>query len=362
MRWIRTPPRPGWPRSIVAWPAWVLLAFLYGPTSARPALAATPSQETLIQVLFGDLADPGGLDANGDRALTVADIPLLPPAIPPTPTDTRTETPTAPFTPTPSATVSLTPTSSPTMTLTPTPSPTVTLTPTLTPTATITPTPSSTGTETPTPTPVGLLFAGTIAELVPHAVDDQLVYRVTDPMAKVTTETTNVISEDAQGGFVVDDQVVSGQQLQSRQRQSYTDTGDQLLFGGFMDLFFTPHTTTTCTPPLLRLTTPLVAGQTFSTTVRCEVRFSDSGVFIGFVNRTDTFTPKEVVDSLTVVAGTFTSVVHISGATDQSGQQETDEIYVAPGVGPILQLQFFSGQLYRHELTSGTIGGHPVGQ
>jgi hypothetical protein len=275
--------------ALVAWPC----VRTFGGTAA---------QEELIQVLFGDLADPGGLDANGDGALTVADILLLGPPINPTPT----------------------------------PSP------------------------TPSPTPTGILFSGTIAELVPHTVGDQLVYQVTDPLGKITIETTNVLSADAQGGFVVDDQVVSGQQLQSHEEQSYTDTGDQLLFNGFMDLFFMPHTTTTCSPSLLRLVTPLVAEQTFSTTVRCDVRFTDSGVPIGFVNRTDTFTPKDVVDSVTVVAGTYTNVVHISGSTDQSGQLETDEFYIAPGIGAVLQLQSFSGQIYRHELIDGTIGGVPV--
>jgi hypothetical protein len=280
-----------------------LLAYVYTPTCAP---AQTADQDALIQVIFGDLPPSENLDANHDGAYTVADILLLGPTLPPTPT--------------------------------PTPSP------------------------TPTPTETGTLFAGTIAELVPHGVGDQLVYQIKDPLGAVTTETTNVISEDGQGGFVVDDQVVSGQQVQSHQQQSYTDTGSQLLFGGFMDLFFTPHTTTTCSPLLLRLVTPLVAEQTFSTSVRCEVRFTESGTFIGFVNRTDTFTPKDVVASLMVAAGTFTNVVHINGSTDQSGQLETDEIYITPGVGIILQLQSFSGQIYRHELISGTIGGVPVGQ
>ena len=291
-------------RSIRWFLSWLLLALAAWLGAPLLAGTITSAQEDLIQVLFGDAADPGDLDANGDGTLTVADILLLGPDITPTPT------------------------------LTPSP--------------------------TPSPTETGTLFSGTIAELVPHAVGDQLVYQVTDPLGKVTIETTNVLSADAQGGFVVDDQIVSGQQLQSHQQQSYTDTGSQLLFGGFMDLFFTPHTTTTCSPPLLRLVTPLVAEQTFSTTVRCDVRFTDSGVSIGFVNRTDTFTPRDLVDSVTVAAGTYTNVVHISGSTDQSGQLETDEFYIAPGVGAVLQLQSFSGQIYRHELIGGTIGGVPV--
>jgi hypothetical protein len=295
------------PHRIIAVLVCALLAPLCAP-SAQPALAQTVQQEALIQVLFGELPPREDLDANHDGALTVADILLLGPQPLPTPT----------------------------------------------PTATFTPTPS--------PTQTGILFAGTIAELVPHAVGDQLVYRVTDPLAKVTTETTNVISEDMQGGFLLDDKVTSGQRLESHQTQSYSDTGSQLFYNGFTDLFFTPHTSTTCTPPLLRLTTPLVAGQTFSTTVRCEVRFADSGVFVGFVDRSDTYTPIDIVESVTVPAGTFTSVVHISGTTNQSGQLETDEIYLAPGVGIVQQLQKFSGQTYRHDLISGTIGGHPVGQ
>lgn len=297
---------------------------LYASTFAAPALAAPPSPETFIQILFGDLPDTDGADANGDGAPTVADILLIESGVSPTGTPTPTATPTL--------------------------------------TATLTSIPSETPTKTPTPTPIGLLFAGAVAELVPHGVGDKLVYRITDPLSKVTTETTTVISVNMQGGFMVDDKITSGQTLQLRQTQSYTDTGSQLLFNGFTDVFFMPATITTCTPPLLRLTSPLIAGQMFFTSVECDVKFADSGVEIGFVNRTDTFTPKEIVDSVTVPAGTFTSVVHISGTTNQSGALETDEIYVAPGVGPILQLASFSGQVYRHELVSGTIGGHPVGQ
>ncbi len=190
---------------------------------------------------------------------------------------------------------------------------------------------------------------------------DRLVYRVVEPLGEVTTETTTVISSDAGGAFVIDyQQVDSHQTVFAHERQSYTDTGSQLHFQGFTDLVY--NTRTTCSPPLLRLTTPLVAEQTFSTTVQCDVRFADSGVFIGFVTRSDTFTPKDIVASLTVPAGTYTDVVHISGTTNQSGELESDEIYFKPGVGAILRLATFSGQTYRHELISGTIGGVPVGQ
>lgn len=279
MRWIRTPTRPCRPRSIVAWPAYALLALLAYPYAPRPALAATPSQETLIQALFGDSPATESLDANGDGAVTVADI-------------------------------------------------------------------------------VGLLFAGTIAEFVPHAVGDQLVYRVTDPMGTVTTETTLVTSSDVGGAFVVDDQEVNGQQIKKHETQSYTDTGSQLFFGGGTDVL--RDLRTACTPPLLRLTTPVVAGQMFSTTVQCEVRIVSRDIFVGFINRTDTFTPIDLVDSVTVPAGTYTQVVHISGTTNLSGDLETDEIYIAPGVGVIKQLSIAGGQTTKHELSVARIGGPPV--
>jgi hypothetical protein len=210
---------------------------------------------------------------------------------------------------------------------------------------------------------VGLLFAGTVAELVPHAFRDKLVYMITDPLGVVTTETTTVISSGTGGAFVIEDREVDAhQKILTDQMQSYTDAGSQLFFNSFTDLSNTPHVRTACSPPLLRLTTPLVVGQTFSTTIQCDVSFADTGVVFGTVDRTDTFTPKEILDSYTVQGVTYSSVVHISGTTNQSGDLETDEIYIALGVGPILQLAVFSGQTYTHELISGTIGRQPVGR
>ncbi|MEI4920926.1 hypothetical protein Q8G81_35815, partial [Klebsiella pneumoniae] len=73
-----------------------------------PAMGQTAQQDALIQTLFGDLPPSADLDANHDGALTVADILLLGPENPstPTPTVTATETvpPTETFTPTPSPT------------------------------------------------------------------------------------------------------------------------------------------------------------------------------------------------------------------------------------------------------------------
>ena len=206
----------------------------------------------------------------------------------------------------------------------------------------------------------GPLFPGTVAEFVPHAMGDQLVYRVTDPTGKVTTETTIVISATAEGAFVLDDQQVNGPQVVKHEMQSYVDMGSQLFFSGGTDVL--RGLNTTCSPSLLRLTTPVVAQQTISTTTVCTVRTVSHDLFVGTINRVDTYTPIELVDSLTLRAGTFAHVVHFSGSTNLSGDLETDEIYIAPGVGAILQLSTAGGQTTRHELISGTIGGHPVGQ
>jgi hypothetical protein len=316
MRWICIPCCSSGPRRFQSWPPGVLLALLALPyllAPARATLATTPSRGALIPVLFGE-PDPGGLDANGDGVLTVADIILLGPDSTPTPTSTPTSTPS----------------------------------PTLTVTATASPTPS------------GLIFAGSVTDLLPHGQGDQLVYRVIDPMGKVVgTETTQVLSSDTNGAFVVDDQEVdTHQKVVKHEVQSYTDTGSQLLFHSYSDTVIR----TACDPPLLRLTTPLIVGQTFSTSVRCDVYLLSSGAPIGYVDRTDTFTPIELFDSYTVAAGTFSNVVHVSGTTNQGGTPESDEIYLAPGVGPILQLQTFTDQTTTYELTAGTVGGVPVGQ
>jgi len=310
-----------------------IVACVLATANIPHAWAAGATQEALLDVLFGNTPDPGGLDANDDGVLSIADILLLPAAPPLTPTPTRTRT----------ATVAV-----PTATNT---QPTVT--PTLTQTVTLTPTPS------PTATPVGLLYDGTISNLTPHDVGDMLIYRVTDPTGHVTTETTTIPSNDpGSGAFVLDDLQTDGQQVIVHEMQSYSDTGTQLLFNGYTDLV--ANVRTTCTPPLLRLTSPLIAGQTFSTTIKCEVRFSDSGVFVGFVNRTDTVTPQDIVASVTVPAGTYSTVIHLSGSTNQGGELENDEFYIVPGIGPILQLQTFTGQTTRHELVDGTIGGMSV--
>ena len=272
----------------------------------RPAGAQSTGVEALISAIFDDLPPGAADDANDDGALTAADVVAL--AVPTVPPPTATPA--------------------------------------------------------PTPTPAGLLYAGVVSDLLPHAVGDQLIYRVTDPLGAVTTETTTATSSNASGAFVIDDQEVDDHdQLIKHEQQSYTDTQTQLLFNGFTDASTRVVVTTTCTPPLLRMVMPLIAGQMFSTDdVTCNLSLSD-GTPLGFVNRTDTFTPVEIVDSLSVAAGTFAHVIHISGTTQVTGAGlESDEIYFAIGVGPILDLATTGGQVTRTELAGGVIGGVPVGQ
>ena len=286
MRFLRIPASRGGSRKVFAWPSWALLALLAcaGVTTlARPARAAVPKTDTLIQVLFGDSSDTDGLDANGDGALTVADVLPL----------------------------------------------------------------------------ARVLFAGTVAEVSPHNVGDQLIYRVTDPMGAVSTETYTVISSDAQGTFVVDYEVVDSQQhVVFHATQSYTDAGNMLFSGNSTDLL--RNVRTVCNPPLLRLTTPILAGQKSSTTVLCEIRSITPNVLLGTLKRTDAYTPLGIVDNFSVPAGTYSGVLHITGTTDLSGEHEADEIYIVPGVGTIVQLATVRRQTTRHELVSGTVGGMPV--
>jgi hypothetical protein len=263
----------------------VLLAGTVALAFGRSVLASTPTADTLIQVLFGDLPASEGSDANGDGAITVADVVLA----------------------------------------------------------------------------VPVLFAGVVSDLVPHAVNDQLVYRVTDPQGGLTTETTTAVSSDPGGAFVIDDEEFdSQQQVLKHEVQSYTDTGTQLLYNGYTDETYPDLVNViTCSPPLLRMVMPLIAGQSFSTTIHCSV--TTNGTPTGYVDETDVFTPIEIVDSIEVPAGTFTHVVHIHGSREVTGAGlETHEIYFASGVGPILDVKTIGGQTTRSELESGTIGGVPV--
>ncbi len=291
-----------------------MLVGVWASNPFRQVLAQSAGLDTLIQVLFQELPPGAADDANGDGEVTAADVVVL--AVPAVPTPTAT--------------------------------------------------PVS------TPTPIGLLYAGVVSDLIPHAVNDQLVYRVTDPLGVVTTETTTATSSDPSGAFVIDDlEVDTHGGVIKHEIQSYTDTGTQLFFDGFTDQ--TTNVTTDCHNPLLRMQMPLIAGQTFSTSdptctaipncVTCDL--VSNGFVFGYVDRSDKFTPVEIVDTLTVAAGTFTHVIHISGTTQvqEDTPPETDEVYFAIGVGPILDIATTNGTDFtRRELVSGTIGGVPVGQ
>jgi hypothetical protein len=263
-----------------------LLACYEAASLTHSALAATSEQQALIEAIFGDQPGSEALDANGDGALTVADIILL--------------------------------------------------------------------------GSIDTLFSGTIAELLPHALHDKLVYRVTSPTGHISTETTIVTTADFAGTFVIDDQEVSGAQVVKHETQSYADSGSNLIFTGGSDVV--RDLSTICTPPLLRMTVPVVANQVFSTTSRCNVRMIRTGVPVGFIDRTDTFTPIATVDSITVSAGTYGPVLYFTGVTNLSGEVETDDIYIAPGIGAILRVSTVGGQTTRVELSGGIIGGIPVKQ
>ncbi len=277
----------------------VLLCCFCAVVVVLDAAADGVSPLELVAALFGDAPATDELDTNRDDRLSAPDLVALQ------------------FTPTPTAT----------------------------PTATPTPTPS--------PTPEGLVFAGSVADLIPHAVDDNLVYQVTSSSAPSATETARVIRSDAQGNFVVDEQGTSHKQ------QFYVVNETQFLYTGTTDIG--RATQTTCTPPLVRLSTPLFAGQSLSTASRCRNFFN--GLFVGTIELTETFTPIEVLDSFTVAAGTYSGVIHLSGLRSSSpGQPEADEIYLAPGIGVILQLETTGGQTTRRELIDGTVGGQSVRQ
>ena len=90
------------------------------------------------------------------------------------------------------------------------------------------------------------------------------------------------------------------------------------------------------------------------------VAWDDQTKGLQFASGTDTFTPIDIVDSVTVVAGTYGPVVHISGTTNLSGELETDEVYTAPGVGVVLQLITVGGKTTRRELIERFTGGMSV--
>ena len=289
-----------WALLLIPWCLWAVLP------AAAAAQDSDATQERLIEVLYDDALPTDGLDANTDNALTVADIVLLGARPTPTPTETLPPTPTA----------------------------------------------------TPTATPTGTLYTGTISELIPHGVGDILYYKVTDGFNQVANGYAETASSDPSGFFRVIDGFIDSQSNRSpSEATTYLDTGTELYLTG--SEIFSIGTNLTCTPNLLHLKIPVIAGQTFTTRANCAGGFGGGGVV---VKRTDSFTPIEIRKSYTVPAGTYTNVLHVRGTITQAGfPLEQDDLYIAPGVGVIFQTAFAQNHLVvKRELTDGVIGGQSV--
>jgi hypothetical protein len=321
---------PGFAVGALTW----LCALMYPPWVA----AQTIDLDSLTDRIFGD-APAGYFDVNRDGQVSAADIVALLTAA----TSGPTRTPAAP---------SDTPTATPTMM----PTQMVTMTPPISPTPTGTPTRLETPNPTATPTTMGLLFAGSVRDLVPHGVGDTFVYQDTSPTGKVTTETVKITSAQPDGTFVVDDQ-----QPTKRQTQTYLDNGTELfLTEEIIDLMNgQPAVRTNCVPALPRLLTPVMAGQEVSTSSKCDNHIVTTGQYAGTFQLLETLAPIEVVDSLSVPAGTYTNVVHIGGT--RSLGNEVDDFYLAPGVGVIRRVTQTTAGTATSELTSATVGGQPIG-
>jgi hypothetical protein len=134
------------------------------------------------------------------------------------------------------------------------------------------------------------------------------------------------------------------------------DTGVQLFFKGSTDLI--NQVFSDCSPLLLRLQTPLVTGQMVQSTTTCTTRRISDNAFLGSSLQIDTLTPVELVDSVMVPVGTFTNVIHVTHTTTAGNQ--TDDVYIAPGVGIIRIVSMFVGKTQTFDLTGGTIDGQPI--
>jgi hypothetical protein len=322
---------PGLAVGALAW----LCALMYPQWVA----AQTVDLDSLIDRIFGD-APAGHFDVNRDGQVSAADVVAVLMAAASGPT----ETPAAMPSDTPTATATIMPTQ------------TRTVTPLISPTPTATPPPLETPSPTATPTTMGLLFAGSVRDLVPHGVGDTFVYQNTSPTGKVTTETVKITSAQPDGTFVVDDQLPT-----KRQTQTYLDNGTELfLTEEIIDLMNgQPAVRTTCVPALPRLLTPVMAGQEVSTSSKCDNHIVATGQYAGTFQLLETLTPIEAVDSVSVPAGTYRNVVHIGGT--RSLGNEIDDFYLAPGVGVIRRVTQTTAGTTTSELTSATVGSQSVG-
>jgi len=297
-----------------------------------PATVLGQTIPELVTALFGR-PPSASIDLNRDGRITSADIvsAVAQAVATPTLTATMTSTPT----PTPTASATLTATDTPTRTPTATPSPT--------------PTP----TVTPTLTPEGLLYAGSLSDLVPHGVGDTFIYRVTQgAMQRLQTAT---ITSATASTFVVD-MVTSD----DHREETYSDSGSELRSLGVF-VYDAVRGRTTCTPGLLRLVTPLFAGQQYATTSNCVITGTE-GEFGGDFGVVETYTVIESLSSLTVAAGTFSPVIHIRGERvmilGEGVEVPTSHlVWIAPGVGVIRHTTRAGAITETEELTDGTVGG-----
>jgi hypothetical protein len=210
------------------------------------------------------------------------------------------------------------------------------------------PSPSPSATATPTADPV--LFRGSVAELVPHAVGDRLVYRVTGPGISPATETLEVVGTASGGVFRVDlrrDAV--------HEEQEFRDDGDELRHVAVTNLV--RRARSACSPELLQLRLPLVAGEALTTASTCEVR-SLKGVYLGRFTQTTTAVPIGVLASLAVPSGTYGPVIQIHGTG--TVDNESSDYYLAPGVGIIRRVTTSNSGTRLRELIDGTVGGVSV--
>ncbi len=227
-----------------------------------------------------------------------------------------------------------------------------------TPTASPEPTPTATQTipptEAATPTPEGLLFDGTISELAPHGLDDELVYEVTLDDGRVLTETDRVVRVTLDDTFEVETTRDTGVE----QRIELLDDGEELSRVEVID--FDDEVRVTCQSPILILFAPLRAGEQSRSSAACEFR-SLQGRFLGQFQETTVVTPLEIVEEVVVPAGTYNNAIRIRFDTTIGSTTETQEILILPGVG-ILRNEFSTdGEVTKtRELVDGTVGGVPV--
>lgn len=198
-----------------------------------------------------------------------------------------------------------------------------------------------------------MLFDGTIAELVPHGLNDVLIYQLTRP-GNVVIETNTVISMEVGGAFTIE-HVAPG----AHEKDLLADRGMDLLLRRKDDLI--DEVRNECDPPLLQIRTPLFQGQLSGSNSICVFRTIVGNMQIGAAYpQTNSVTPIGLLESLTVPAGTYENVIHLRGIAKYLGNTETTNFFVAPGIGIIRSVTETAGDVRTRELFDGTIGGQSV--